>query len=147
MVILRDLHNMDFDKLKNLLRLNEGKRNALYFDTEGFATIGVGHNLDAKPISNEAVEQILDDDLKDVIKEVATLACWEALDDVRQAVIIDMCFNLGLEGLCKFRKMFSALILDDYEEAAKEMLDSKWSKQVGDRALRLERMMRSGEWF
>ena len=85
---------MDFDKLKQLLKLNEGVRNTVYFCTEGFATIGVGHNLDAKPISDEAIEQILDDDLKDCIRDVSTLAVWEGLDEVRQAVLIDMCFNL-----------------------------------------------------
>lgn len=149
LLISQQMHgySMDFDKLKTLLRLNEGVRTTPYKCSEGFWTVGVGHNLDVKPLSMEAVEQILDDDLKDCIKEVTKLGVWEGLDEVRQAVLIDMCFNLGFVGLCKFKKMFAAMVLEDYDEAAKEMLNSRWARQVGDRAFRLERMMARGEWF
>jgi len=55
-----------------------------------------------------------------------------------------MAYNLGIAGLNKFRKMWAAIDVADYATAAEEMLDSKWAKQVGVRAIRLSRRMRTG---
>jgi len=134
------------DKIRQLLKLHEGVKDRPYRCTADKLTIGVGHNLDDKAISKEAIEQILEDDLEDVLKEVGTLSYWGDLDAVRQAVLIDMCFNLGFSGLKKFKKMHAALNLGDYVEAANQMMDSRWSTQVGSRSKRLEKMMISGGW-
>jgi lysozyme len=68
------------------------------------------------------------------------------MDEVRQRVLIDMAYNLGIAGLKKFRRMLAALERRDYEEAAKELLDSRYADQVKGRAVRNARMMETGEW-
>lgn len=132
--------------VKDLIKHHEGVVNTIYKCPAGYITIGCGHNLEAKPISNAAVDQILDDDIDDCLRSVATLKFWFDLDEVRQAVLIDMCFNLGFKGLTKFEKMLAAIDERDYVKAAIEMMDSKWARQVGTRASRLEQMMITGNW-
>ena len=134
------------DKIRRLLKLHEGVKSKPYKCTAGFLTIGVGHNIDAKPLSNEAINQILEDDIEDALREVEMLSFWHDLDEVRQAVLIDMCFNLGFSGLRKFSKMLEALSFGDYVEAANQMMDSRWANQVGGRSKRLGKMMVSGNW-
>jgi len=129
-----------------LLQLHEGKRLRPYRCPEGFLTIGYGHNLDAKPISERAAAVILEDDIQDVIRELETLTVFSRLDEVRRAVLIDMTFNLGFAGILGFKKMWKAIEAGNYERAADEMLNSKWARQVGRRAMRLSDMMRSGDW-
>jgi len=71
---------------------------------------------------------------------------WRSLNDNRQRVIANMCFNLGHPRLSKFKKFIQAMQISDWERAAEEMLDSKWSSQVGDRALRLrDRVLRGDD--
>lgn len=69
---------------------------------------------------------------------------WKDLDDVRQRVVIDMMFNLGTEGFLKFTKTIKFLEQGKFEEASREMLDSDWANEIGDRAQRLSTMMRTG---
>jgi len=137
---------MNKDKTLKLLRLHEGVRYLPYYCSAGYLTIGVGHNLDSKPISDKAVNQILHDDLSDVLRKVEKLSFWNELNDIRKHVIIDMCFNLGYSGMMKFKKMIVAITEHDYKQASIEMLDSKWARQVGKRAERLSDMMESGDW-
>jgi lysozyme len=66
--------------------------------------------------------------------------------DARRGVLVNMAYNLGVTGLLSFKKMLSAYKKGAFVEAAQHMLDSKWAKQVGDRAKRLAEQMRSGEW-
>jgi lysozyme len=61
-------------------------------------------------------------------------------------VLIEMVFNLGMPRLMGFKKMLSALERKDYEQAAKEMLNSRWSVQVGNRATTMAQMMRVGKF-
>ena len=118
----------------------------MYRDSFGFNTIGYGHCLDYRPISKQAAQVILDDDLKWFIKSLErSFPPFNHLNDVRQAVILDMAFNLGMLGISKFHNMWYALNHKDYEKAADEMLHSKWAKQVGQRAEDNARLMRSGK--
>ena len=136
------------DKLKEMITLHEGLRLSPYKCTAGKLTIGVGHNLDDKPISKEAAMMILDDDIHDCFLDLnRSLPFWTSLDEVRQAVLIDMCFNLGISRLLGFKNFLSALEEGDYERASAEMLDSRWADQVGQRAERLSEMMISGDWY
>ena len=128
------------------LKQDEGKRAQPYLDTLGHWTVGYGHNLEARPLSDAAMQQILDDDMADAEADCRRLPWFDGLDDVRQAVIVNMAFNLGLAGLAGFRKMINALIAGRYDEAADEMLDSRYARQVGARAQRLAEQMRTGEW-
>ena len=68
------------------------------------------------------------------------------LNDVRQEVLANMRFNLGLANLRKFKRMIAALERRDWVDASREMLDSKWATQVGNRAIRLSNAMRTGQW-
>lgn len=66
------------------------------------------------------------------------------LTPARQAVIVNMAFNLGIAGLGKFSRMWSAIGDGNYDLAATEMLNSKWARQVGNRAVELAEQMRRG---
>ena len=68
------------------------------------------------------------------------------MSDVRQAVLIDMCYNLGYSGLMKFKNMIKAFADGNFERAAIEMEDSRWYKQVGDRSERLKKMVLTSKW-
>jgi lysozyme len=72
--------------------------------------------------------------------------CVEDLDAVRQLVLVDMAFNLGVPRLCKFKKMWAAIEAKDFPTAAKEMLDSRWANQVKSRSTKLAHAMHHGEF-
>jgi lysozyme len=125
---------------------HEGLETSPYRCTAGKLTIGVGHNLNAKPISRRAAVVILEDDLADVFADLdRQLPWWRDLDDVRQMVLVDMCFNLGIAGLLGFRMMLTSLREGCFQVAAEGMVRSKWYGQVGRRAKRLVEMMRTGQ--
>lgn len=135
-----------YEKLKELLIKHEGLRLFPYYDTVGKLTIGVGRNLSDKGISKEEAMILLENDIKDCEKDLEKFDWYKELDEVRKIVILDMCFNLGLPKLLSFKKMIQALRNKDYTRAAHEMLDSKWAHQVGNRALELSEIMRTGEF-
>ena len=133
-------------RLRDQLIQDERLRLSMYTDSVGVHTIGVGHNLDAKPISRRAAMVILDDDIADSMAEMdRAMPWWRTLDEVRQMVLANMCFNLGLGGLLSFRKALMAMKRGDYVAAAEDMKDSKWYTQVGARAVRLVNAMETGE--
>ena len=138
---------MDRYRTKLLVKRHEGLRLKPYKDTVGKLTIGYGRNLEDVGITLEEAELMLEHDLDRALKDAReVIAGFDELDEVRQAVLVDMAFNLGRAGLAGFRNMRAALALGDFERAADEMLDSLWARQVGRRAQELADMMRSGEW-
>lgn len=142
---------MNQDKLKALIKSHEGCRTCWYLDTEGFWTIGIGHKrlpgeVIGEPWSQEKIDQIFHLDLQAVLQDLERYKWFKDLGEARQAALIDMAFNLGLTGLRKFKKMLAALVQQDWEQAAAEAINSKWSKQVGQRAQTIERMLRHGTW-
>lgn len=133
------------DKLKKLLLLHEGLRLMPYLDTVNKLSIGIGRNLTDCGISVEEAEFMLDNDVKAHIGFLDRyLPWWRNLDEVRQMVLADMCFNLGIDSLLGFHHFLQSLEKHRYDEAATEMMLSKWATQVGGRAKRLEQMMRTG---
>lgn len=134
------------DRLKAQLRVHEGIRYKPYKDTVGKLTIGVGRNLDDKGISESEAAILLDNDIREATIMAATLPCFRSLDGTRQAVLVNMVFNMGIYRVKRFRKMLAALDLGDFHEASQEMLDSKWADQVGSRAVELSEQMRTGRW-
>lgn len=132
--------------LKDMLVRHEGLRLKPYRDTVGKLTIGVGRNLDDNGISAEEAMLMLDADIVDHSREAQKLPVFVKLDMVRQDVLIDMTFNLGLPRLQGFKKFLAALEARDWPQAAKEMLDSKWATQVGSRATELARMIETGAY-
>lgn len=135
---------MDSQKLAAMLIEEEGLRLKVYMDTAGVPTIGVGRNLRDKGITKDEALKMLQDDIADVLVALPSLAGWYRLDHVRQLVLADMAFNLGVHGLLEFKDMLSAVWHGDWEAATQEMLTSRWAHQVGRRAHRLAEMMRTG---
>lgn len=129
--------------LKSLLLKHEGKKAKLYYDTRGIGTIGVGRNLEDVGLSDDEIMYLLDNDIKRVLND-----CWHHLpwfgdlSQERQYVIISMVFNLGINGFLGFKKMIAAIQREDWQGAAREMINSKWAVQVGQRAAELATMMR-----
>lgn len=135
------------EELTERLRQSEGLSFMPYQCPEGYLTIGYGHNLEANGISLEAAELLLKQDIEIALKQVKNAFIWcPQLDEARMSVLVDMCFNMGITRLCGFKKMLSALEAGDYKTAAKEMLDSKWARQVKGRAVQLSKIMETGEW-
>ena len=137
---------IDLHKMRWQLTIHEGIRIKPYLDSVGKLTIGVGRNLDDTELSDDEVELMLNNDIERAAKNAERFSWWRELDSVRQMVVVDMLFNLGLAGFAKFRKTISFIGAGDYSKAAEEMLDSKWASQVGSRAARLAKMMRTGDW-
>lgn len=135
------------DRLAAQLRRHEGERLKPYRDTTGHLTIGVGRNLDANGIHPDESALMLANDIDAAAKGVSARLLWfDALDAVRQAVLVNMAFNLGVSGLLDFHKMLSAVEHGQYGRAADEMIDSTWARQVGARAVELAAQMRTGAW-
>lgn len=133
-------------KLKGLLFLHEKYRQFPYTDSTGHLTIGIGRNLVDRGISTSEAFYLLDDDIFYFNNKLNHyLSFFGTLSENRQIVLIDMCFNLGIQALLGFKEMISALESHDYDRVAQEMLDSKWAEQVGDRAILLAEIMRTNE--
>lgn len=136
--------------IKKQLMRDEGRINHAYRDSLGFLTIGVGFLIDKDKggrIPDAVVDFWLDYEIAEKRKELFSRAPWiKNLDKVRQDALLNMAFNLGVNGLLGFKNTLALLRMGRYEEAAKEMLNSKWANQVGDRAKRLSRQIETGEY-
>ena len=136
--------SIDIPKLKEELKIDEGFRECVYKCSAGKLTIGYGHNVEDNPIPEAFADQLLGYDIAGALAECERFDWFFDLDDVRKRVIINMVFNLGFNGVRKFKKMIRAIEDGYWRQAASEMLDSRWAAQVGPRALRLAEMMREG---
>lgn len=157
---------MNRNVLKQFIEAAEGRRLACYLDTEGIPTIGVGVNL-AEPrnekrvevlgrvvgnlkagreeLTDREVDWLLDGDIELAIQDARTvIANFDELDSARQTVLVDMAFNLGRRRLASFKRMRAALLEERFDEAADEMVDSRWFRQVKGRGARNVAAMRSG---
>lgn len=130
-----------------LISEEEGRIAHVYQDHLGYWTIGVGCLVDARKgggLCDEAIDAQLEHDLARFRKQAESLPGYATLNEVRQAVIISMLFQLGsLSGWPKFRK---ALADGDYDQAAEEGMNSTWAKQTPNRAQRQMHMLRTGVW-
>jgi len=137
---------VDRDKLRAMLELHEGIRYFPYVDTVGKLTIGVGRNLTDKGLAPSEVSFMLTNDVLEVEQALdVSIPWWRGLNEVRQLVLADMCFNLGIAGLLRFKNTLGHMQVGNYELAADNMMLSKWATQVGSRASKLSRMMRTGQ--
>lgn len=144
------MDSQGLERLRAQLRRHEGcKKNArgrhvVYNDSLGIATAGYGRNMRDTGLSEIEANYLLENDI--IEREMGlqqSLPYYAELDGVRQRVLINMAF-MGLPKLLKFEDMLRALAAKNYEKAAAEMLNSKWARQVGDRATELAKMMRTG---
>lgn len=132
--------------IREQLVRDEGLRLKPYVDTVGKMTIGVGHNLTDKGITEEQAYLLLDADIAEVQQALAGFAWFSQLDSVRQGAMLNMAFNLGVSGLLHFPNMISALSRGDWPTASQEMMNSLWATQVGQRAIRLSQQVLVGVW-
>ena len=135
---------MNLDEAADLTRDFEGLVLEVYLDTEQVPTAGYGHAFHVgSKIPLTVANGLFRQDFIGAIEDYALLNL--DLDGVRRAVITDMLFNLGLNRFLGFKKLMVAVRIEDWETASKEMLDSKWAKQVKSRAIKLAEMMKTGE--
>lgn len=153
---------IDMNEAVQRLCLHEGIRLQPYKCPSGYWTIGVGRNLETNPptaeekrvigdwrnvITKNAAFYLLWNDIKRISDECARqIPFWKNLDDERQYALLDMAFNLGMAGLLKFQKMLSYLGVGNYIQAATECLASKYAKDVGERAVRVAKVIEKGVW-
>ena len=161
---------MKYDRETFIKKLIDGEGLVLtvYQDTLGIDTIGIGRNLKDRGISKAELEHmdipnmdvvyehgitkedavyLATNDVQIVEEELCRAhPCVDSLDSVRQLVVMDMAFNMGVPRLCKFVKMWNAIHEEKWEAASREMLDSKWARQVGRRAKILSDAMANGEF-
>ena len=135
----------DFTPLRARLVLEEALKLKPYKDTKGYLTIGIGRCLDTKGITVQEAYMLLDNDLEEKWDELVKALSWvDTLDQPRQRVLLDMSFNLGVDGLLKFPNMLALVQSGKYSDAAQHMRESLWAKQVGSRATNLAQIMESG---
>lgn len=165
---------LDTDRLQNQLILEEGLRLMAYDDETGYPvppggrcvgnlTVGVGHNLDAnpltpsekavvghdgrtKPITHDNALMILDEDIADACGQLdAHLPWWEGLDEIRARVMVDLTFAMGIGGLMGFHTFLGLMKAGEFDTAANDLLATKWYGEARTRGVRLVGMVRTGE--
>ncbi len=138
------------DDLIKQLRRDEGEVLHAYHCSEGWLTIGIGRLIDAKKgggITREEAAYLLGNDIQRVTRELQSSLPWVIrLSEPRMGVLMNMCFQLGLAGLLRFKNTLRLIEAGRYDEAAAEMLDSTWAKQTPERARRLAQQMRTDTW-
>ena len=157
--------------LINLLVKHEGEKLHVYNCPAGFATIGVGRNLQTKGLTKEECDYLklnvyeknaviaklevrgitkeesrylLSNDIDYFTDDLSKRLSWFiSLPEMAKIVIVNMAFNLGTEALLKFSKTLSLINSGKFKEASKEMLNSAWKFQVGQRAYDLSEMIKN----
>jgi lysozyme len=140
---------MNIDKLRKELTFDEGCVDKIYLDHLGYPTFGIGHlvletdveyNKDVgTPVSEERIKECFEKDIENVFNDLnRSIPWWKDLPEDLTLVIANMSFNLGITRLLKFKKFLTALEAKNWDNAAVEMMDSRWAKQVGPRAVRLK---------
>jgi len=136
----------DFAALKLELIHDEGISLTLYKDTVGKWTVGVGRNIQDIGISTDEAMLLLENDIAGAVGALNHQLPWfPRLDPMRQRVLINMCFQMGIGKLLGFQTTLEHVRQGHYDEAAGSMLQSKWAQQTPNRAKRLAAMMRTGK--
>ena len=154
---------IEFNEIVRRLILHEGCVDHVYKCPAGYLTIGIGRNLETNPLTpreKEVVGDIKDgitvdqclyllkNDVKKCERDlINNISFWSQLDDERQYALLDMCFNMGIKRLMKFKRMLNAMLIGDYRGAAKECLMSKYAVDVGKRAQRIAKLIEVGIWY
>jgi len=133
------------NNLKKQLVKHEGLRLKVYKCTANKLTIGIGRNLEDNGITEQEAMLMLDNDIEKIYSDLNRRFSWfNIMTPNRQEVVINMVFNLGIGGFLKFKNTIHFLASSQYEQAAIEMLESKWASQVGRRAKELSKIMMDG---
>jgi len=145
---------MNIDELRQEIQNDEGRVNSVYLDHLSLPTIGIGHLIkESDPeyglpvgtvIDDERINELFDQDIKVTLSECEQLyGNFNDLPEEVQKILANMMFNLGRPRLSKFRKLCKAVADRDWQECAVQMEDSRWHKQVTNRANRLISRMKS----
>ncbi len=135
------MSKVSFAKAKRMLLQDEGLRRVAYdcgtgkvlLAPVGHVTLGIGHNLEAHPLSNEVIDLLLKEDIERAEREAADVLdpqIFEGLSENRKLGLINLAFNLGESGLREFDRMISAVRLADWPKVEKELRTSLWAKQI-----------------
>jgi lysozyme len=138
------------DQIKERIKLHEGFRDTIYKDSLGKMTIGWGHLVTPQDklienvqYSKEFLNNLFEKDFQRAYDEAEDLLKGINIVDEVAGVIIEMVFQLGKQGVSKFKKMFEALAKQDYESASNEMLSSAWAKQTPERCQELSSLVKN----
>lgn len=145
---------MNIDELRQEIQNDEGRVNSVYLDHLNLPTVGIGHLIkESDPehglpvgtvVDDERVNELFDQDIKVTLSECEQLyGNFNDLPEEVQKILANMMFNLGRPRLSKFRKLCKAVAERDWQECAVQMEDSRWHKQVTNRANRLISRMKS----
>jgi len=145
---------MHLDQLRMQLEYDEGCKYEIYLDHLGLPTFGIGHlvteddpehgQMTGTPVSEERVVEAFENDIQVTLSECRKLYDnWNDLPDEVQLIIANMMFNMGRPRLSGFKKFNAAIANKEWEEASEEMIDSRWYRQVTNRAERLVKRMRN----
>mgnify|MGYP001031690331 FL=1 len=145
---------MNIQQLREQLEIDEGVKYVIYLDHLGLPTFGIGHLVTktdpesgqavGTPISKERVAECFDMDVQSVINDCNKLyEDFEDLPEEVQQIIANMMFNMGYTRLSKFKGMKRGVDSLNWNQAADEMVDSRWYRQVTNRANRLVERMRA----
>jgi len=142
---------MNLQIIKDRIKKHEGYRDTIYADSLGYNTIGYGHLviedgfIPGVQYSKKELEQVFEKDFETAVQSAKKLVGDYDLNDDAFGVVIEMCFQLGLPRVLKFKFFLAALKMQDYQKAAEEMLLSKWHEQTSVRCEELTNIMRSCE--
>lgn len=138
------------ENLARQLRRDEGEVLHVYKDSLGYDTIGIGILVDKRKgggITKEESTYLFNNRVDAKEKELLSKAPWMAdLDEARFGVMLNMAYQMGVDGLLKFKNTLAMVREGDYENAADGMLNSLWAEQTPARAKRLSEQMRTGHW-
>ena len=141
---------MSYEKIKDDIRNHEGYRDKVYKDSLGHRTIGIGHLcldhekwVDDKVYPRKVIEKTFEYDFNIALNDARKLIVEENIHPDAFGCLINLCFNIGGPRASRFKKALSALEKQDYKVAAIEFLDSRWAKQVPNRAHELAEIMRN----
>lgn len=110
----------------------------------GTVTVGIGRDLNTHGLTRPESLYLAANNVDEACARLNQIPWFKVLDPVRKRVLVEMSFNMGVDGVLKFQNMVIALRARNWKQASADMLDSKWAKQVGKRAERLARMMETG---
>jgi lysozyme len=145
---------MNLEQLRQEIEIDEGVKYEIYLDHLGLPTCGIGHLIVegdeeygqevGTAVSEERVAELFDQDVQITIGECEKLySGFSELPEEVQHILANMMFNMGRPRLSGFKKFNAAVEAGEWEEAAEEMIDSRWYRQVTNRADRLVTRMRA----
>ena len=145
---------MDIEKLREEIEYDEGNVKSIYLDHLHLPTFGIGHLVRESdpehgwevgtPVSDDRCAEAFNEDIKTVVSDCYKLyPDFDDLPEEAQRIIANMMFNMGRPRLSGFKGMKRGVDARDWDLAAAEMVDSRWYRQVTNRADRLVERMRN----